>query len=263
MQISNQVIVNPKADAEIPKRIKDVALEFESIFTNIMVKAMRGKENKDGLFKVGTGEKIFTEMLDTEYSKLISQHGSLGLADQIAKQMMELEGSSEKSSEKLNSVKSTPNRFYGTAPYSAHPPYQSPTKNVDMWQKDIDEISKIYGVDPLLVKAVIKQESAGNQFAVSPVGAKGLMQLMDTTASDLGVQSVFNGRENIMGGTKYLSQMLKRFDGDEELALAAYNAGPGSVEKYGNSIPPYKETQDYVRRVIAYKDMAAMEAKSE
>ena len=105
-----------------------------------------------------------------------------------------------------------------------------------------------YGIDPELVKAIAIAESDMNQDEISPVGAIGVMQLMPETAAGLGVDP-YDTNENIAGGTKYLKQMLDTFDGDVPLAVAAYNAGPGAVKKYGG-IPPYSETQNYVGRVM-------------
>jgi soluble lytic murein transglycosylase-like protein len=107
-----------------------------------------------------------------------------------------------------------------------------------------------YQVEPDLIKAVIKTESNGNYRAVSKKGAMGLMQLMPTTANDMSVSNPYNPEQNIEGGTKYLRLLLDKFNGDLTLALAAYNAGPKVVEKYGN-VPPYSETKNYVKKVFS------------
>ena len=115
----------------------------------------------------------------------------------------------------------------------------------------IKEASRRYGVDFPLVKAVIKAESNFEPLAISRAGAIGLMQIMPGNFTDLEIQDPYDPWQNIKAGTNYLQQMLKRFDGQLSLALAAYNAGPQAVEKY-NNIPPYKETQEYVKRVIRH-----------
>ena len=107
----------------------------------------------------------------------------------------------------------------------------------------------INGVDPLLLYSVMHQESSFKLRAISPKGARGLMQLMPGTAIRFGVTNIFDPRQNIEGGARYLRFLLDRFDGDVNLALAGYNAGEGAVEKYGWQIPPYAETQEYVRRI--------------
>lgn len=105
------------------------------------------------------------------------------------------------------------------------------------------------GVDPVLIYATMHQESSFKQRALSPKGASGLMQLMPGTARRFGVTNIFDPRQNIEGGARYMRFLLDSFDGDVELALAGYNAGEGAVLKYGRRIPPYRETQEYVRRI--------------
>ena len=122
------------------------------------------------------------------------------------------------------------------------------------FDKYIEDSCSKYSLDPNLVKAVIKAESNFNPDAVSPKNAEGLMQLMPSTAKQYGVSDSFDPSSNIEGGVKVLKDLIDHFDGDLKLALAGYNAGKGAVIKYGNKIPPYPETQQYVKRVIKFYD---------
>lgn len=124
-------------------------------------------------------------------------------------------------------------------------------KKAQYYTDIIDNIAQEIDISAHLLHAVIQVESAYNPTALSPKGAHGLMQLIPETAQRFGVVQVYDPEENIRGGARYLKNLLKRFDNDLELTLAAYNAGEGAVQKYKNTIPPYPETQAYVVRVLA------------
>ncbi len=121
----------------------------------------------------------------------------------------------------------------------------------DEYERYFEEASATYGVDIKLLKAIAKQESNFNPNDVSHSGAVGIMQLMPATAAELGVSNSYDPYQNIMGGSKYIAEKISQYNGDVSLALAAYNAGSGNVAKYGG-IPPFKETQNYVRKVLGY-----------
>lgn len=225
-----------------------------------MLKAMRETAGGNSLVPPSLGEDIYTGMLDNEYAKLFAMNGSLGLSDLIVKEIERRErpGTAQDGLAALRTA---------AAPWAADPrfiPRQSglgvvggaaPKELADRlvkWESLIDGACARSGVDKHLVSAIIAQESGGNPFAVSPKGAKGLMQLMDSTAAELGVSAPFSPRANVDGGTKYLRFLLDKFGGDERLAVASYNAGPAAVEKYGG-VPPYEETRRYVDSVLALR----------
>jgi hypothetical protein len=126
---------------------------------------------------------------------------------------------------------------------------QAARDHVRMYDGLIVDHARLNDVRPDLVRAVVQVESAYNPYARSPKGATGLMQLMPATAQQFGVKNAFNPEENIRAGVAYLRELLSRYENNEELALAAYNAGPNAVDKYGEKVPPYAETQNYVSRI--------------
>lgn len=128
-----------------------------------------------------------------------------------------------------------------TAEYFAVPANQA-------YDEIIEEAAAIYELDANLIRAVMQAESAFDPYVVSRAGAEGLMQLMPNLADEMGVNNAFDPRDNIMGGVRYLKRLLVSHDGDIDLALASYNAGPGNVQRYGG-VPPFRETRDYVRTI--------------
>lgn len=224
-----------------------VAQEFESLFLQQMLGAMRKTIPEGGLTETSHGREIFTEMLDAEMAKSASRQGGVGLADLIYRQL---------SGEARIPQDIAKPQWVAQASYRSSQgalPARASQAQVEQWTK---EAAQAHGVDPSLLRSLVRQESAGDSLARSPVGAQGLTQLMPATARELGVQNPYDGRENLFGGAKYLRQMLDRYQGQEELALAAYNAGPGNVDKYGG-IPPFAETRTYVKKVLEGRQLNA------
>jgi Rod binding domain-containing protein len=257
MDITPVTTTNSVIDPQDAKILK-VAQDFETLFTSMMMKAMRKTVGDNPLMPASFGEKIYSDMLDDEYSKMMGKNGSFGLADLVVKELKR-QGSSGVSPSIPNS--STDNLWMldnafvpqESSQKTESTPDSDVSSKISNWDDLIAEASESHGVDKHLIAAVIAQESGGNPRAVSKAGAKGLMQLMDSTATELGVHNSFSPRSNIMGGTKYLRAMLDKYNGNEELALASYNAGPSAVDKY-KGIPPYIETQNYVKSVQRLKE---------
>jgi soluble lytic murein transglycosylase-like protein len=255
---------NAGSDSQTPLQLQHeakaqkVAQEFESIFTSIMLKSMRGKNElfENDFLPDSLGQKIYTEMLDDEYGKLMANNSNLGIAKLVLAQIHKDDNTSASSLGMLAGLKSPSwmidNNFIPKASTTTSNTKDA-SANIAQWKALIEQASDEYGVDSNLIAAVILQESGGNPRAISPKGAKGLMQIMDTTAREMGMQQAFNPQQNILAGTKYLSQMLERYNGDEALALASYNAGPAAVDQY-KGIPPYAETQQYVASVLNLRD---------
>jgi len=219
------------------RKLKKACQDFEALFLTHMLKTMRSaSETGDGLLGKGLGGDLFQDLFDGEVAQSMASQRSIGLADGLFQKLKDrgLIAESLSSDPAMNGL--------------------SAFQSVQTFDTQIQKAAADYGVDPALVYAVIERESSGNPHAVSSKGAKGLMQLMDATAREMGVSNSFDPAQNVDGGVRYLRQMLDRFHGDVHLAVAAYNAGPGTVERY-QGVPPFKETEAYVERVMQSLEM--------
>uniref|UniRef100_A0A832DGN8 Murein transglycosylase n=1 Tax=Ignavibacterium album TaxID=591197 RepID=A0A832DGN8_9BACT len=233
------------------KKLADASKQFESLLTSMMLKSM--SQTTGGLFgDESFGGDFFESIFQFEIANQISKGKGIGVADMIYKNITG-ESISKALEEEVKTlpVKSAPKIEYKKPEAPAVKPTEQALNRLSKYEQIIQEASETHGVDKNIIKAVILAESAGKEDAISTANAKGLMQLIDATADYLGVRNVWNPKENIFGGTKYLAELLRKYDGDLKLALAGYNAGPGNVDKY-NDIPPFTETQTYVKRVMGY-----------
>lgn len=214
------------------EKLKQACHEFEALFISQMLKVMRETtENESGGMSLGEKNPL-QGMFDWELSKRLSQGSPLGVVDSLMRRYAE--------------ENSDPLKNAGYSKLQRLPRREATAFNL---KEVINWAALENKLDPNLIEAVIAAESDGNPRAVSSKGAKGLMQLMDSTAAELGVRNSYNPSENVRGGAAYLRKMLDRFEGNLELALAAYNAGAENVERYGG-VPPFKETQSYVKKVM-------------
>lgn len=244
------------ANLDSDTKIKEAAVEFEKIMVKMMFSEMTKSLDSGGFFGSEAGSDFYQDMYIDSISDMMSKNQSLGLSDMIVRQLkndyskMPKNNSLELLQRKIEKRISEPVQSQQTQENTPLP--KTLMARLDRYEPIINKAADKYDIDKSLIKAVIAQESYGNHKAISPVGAKGLMQLMDGTANDLGVKDPFNPEENIMAGAKYLKQQLNKFKSNE-LALAAYNAGPGNVTRY-NGVPPFKETKNYIRNVMRFKN---------
>lgn len=273
------------------KKLEKAVREFESVFVGYMLKSMRNTIEKTDNSTDSFGGDMLEGMFDVELAKHLSKNSNLGLADMLFKKMTGgdlantrkvASGTPTAASMPLPTKASVAPRVIEQVKAEQTVPVQlklmtksdtvglsksaefstvlggKKSKSLDERLRSYDpfiaEASEKFGVSDSLIKAVIATESAARANVQSPKNAKGLMQLIDSTASDMGVKNVWDPRENILGGTKYLKHLLEKFEGDEKLAIASYNAGPGAIKKHGG-IPPYRETKDYVARVTNFLKM--------
>jgi Rod binding domain-containing protein len=249
--------------------LEQAAREFEGVFLNTLLKAMRETVPESELFNGGGATKFYRQMHDAEIAKsLAGSSGGMGIADMIVNQLAPV---------------SAPARDGAREP--AHPPVGPPAPKalaryrtlepvsdfrtrmirtrmlassqgtavadtLHRYEKPLASAARANGLDPALVLAVMMEESGGDAAARSPKGAFGLMQLMPATAREVGVTDITDPGDNLAGGARYLARMLERFDGRLDLALAAYNAGPGAVMAAGERIPAFAETVRYVGQVM-------------
>ncbi|MGE5354415.1 MAG: transglycosylase SLT domain-containing protein [Acidobacteriota bacterium] len=250
------------------EKLAKASRDFESLLTSMMLKSMT--KTTSGLFgDESFGGDTFETLFEGELSSYITKNQSLGVASKLYKKLTGEDLATgaglpiKKVSDHNASSKITPQEE-GNSGSAAKPihikgannnpavePSQSSMNRVGKFEDMIEQASKDFGVDSNIIRSVILAESAGNVKARSVTNAKGLMQLMDSTASSMGVKNVWDPKENIQGGTKYLAGLLRQYNGELKLALAAYNAGPGNVEKY-NGVPPFNETRNYISRVLGY-----------
>ncbi|HPF71067.1 MAG TPA: transglycosylase SLT domain-containing protein [Candidatus Krumholzibacteria bacterium] len=304
--------VTPETRAGLEKAAK----EFEAVFLNQLMKAMRSTVPENELFNSQGATKFYQQMYDQEMAKALSGTGSgMGVADLIIRQFERNVASPDQPAGAAATVpaarpdapipaaeaaRTTPSVPADPAPAGEMlgPPAPSPldrgpvqgppapapeavaaryrkldptaganpamarlrlmagtesTASADTLARiepHLEAASQRHDVPPALLLAVVMEESGGDPQARSGKGATGLMQLMPATAAELGVEDALDPAQNLDGGAAYLSRMLERFDGRVDLALAAYNAGPGNVDKAGGRIPAFRETQGYVRKVL-------------
>lgn len=235
------------------KKLRQACQEMESILWQEILRGFRRTIPESSLLPEAAGHDLFKDLLDEELAKEVSRSSQYGLADLLYQQ---LAGSPISTPAEANSSHGSGSGA-GT-PSSEAKEKAAATKNSNTQEKTlaagsyseiINRAAEKYNLPAALLRAVIKAESNFNPLACSSAGAMGLMQLMPSTARALGVDNPWDPEENIEGGSRYLRQLLDQYANNLPLALAAYNAGPGQVKKYGG-IPPFTETRNYIQRIL-------------
>jgi soluble lytic murein transglycosylase-like protein len=234
-------------------KIAKAAKQFESLLTSMMLKSMTATTN--GMFgEHSLGGDYFDTIFESQLADHITKGKGMGVADVLFKKLTGevMTPDLKLNLKSINPLREKPKISLNNLERSSviNPSNQS-LNRLSRFENIITEASDKFGIDKNLIRSVILAESAANDKAISTAKAKGLMQLIDSTAKDMGVRNVWDPRENIMGGTKYLAGLLRQYNGDVKLALAGYNAGPGNVQKY-EGIPPFEETKNYITRVMGY-----------
>jgi len=234
------------------RRLKKALAGFESMFVLQLLKSMRAACLKTDT-GTGLGQETFLSVADMALADYIGKQERLGIAKMLYKYFHDDQAGTGRII-----VKKAEPLFLRPAQPSENEtkeindlPKLDVTMSKDIVLETVEKAARQYDLSPTLLQAMIRAESGGDPRAVSPKGAKGLMQLIDSTAQELGVTDQFDPEQNIMAGAKYLRRLLDMFKGDLKLALAAYNAGPGNVQRFGG-IPPFRETQEYVQKVIKF-----------
>lgn len=247
-----EVSVNVVRTEEEKKKLADASKQFESLLTSLMLKSM--SQTTEGMFgSESYGGDSFESIFHFEIANKMSEGKGLGIANMIYKK---LTGEDLPNNFNLSEIRIRPTKERFSLKehindFNSITPSSESLERVSRFEEIIEEASMRFGVSKNLIKSVILAESAGKVDALSSANAKGLMQIIDSTAEYLGIRNVWNPRENILGGTKYLAELLEKYNGNIQFALAGYNAGPGNVDKY-NGVPPFSETKTYINRVIGY-----------
>ena len=232
------------------QRLEKACRDFEAVFLSQMIRTMNRSVAGDGYFGKGLGSDYYRSLFEEELARSLAERGNMGIGKMLVSQLSKMgddEPCAKLDEGQERGTSAIPlRRIQGL--YRRHSRGGDVTDRVDRFETEIEHSARDQHLPPSLVKGIIAAESGGNMLARSAKGAKGLMQLMDSTCRDLGVSNPFHPVQNIRGGCRYLRELLDRHDDDIDLALAAYNAGPARVDAYGG-IPPFVETRDYIRRV--------------